>query len=253
MLKWICFPFLYVTVPLAYAGFFTTVWRRSKVEHDEPWHQLMLIAIVGVAMFLVMAPALSIRRISCVSPPAMILLAWLLSRAGRMWAKAAGTLAAVSLGVALAQIAAIQSRRPNELELPVGSVVVPEAANYEVYRWMAEHTRPGQWYFGLPPLTLPLGLRNPTPIEAPAPGEFSRPEQIAAAVNDLERTRTPLLVLRPAMYIPHLLGYKADHLQPFQDYLYLHYRRTKVFSNGDEVWQRIDPTDLTERTVLTGP
>ena len=243
VLKWICFPFLYVTVPLAYAGFFTTVWRRSKIEHDEPWDQLMLIAIVGVAMFLVMSPALSIRRISCVSPPAMILLAWLLSRAGRMWAKAGGTLAAVSFCVALAQIAAIQRRRPNELELPVGRVAVPDAANYEVYRWMAEHTRPGQWYFGLPPLTLPLGLRNPTPIEAPAPGEFSRPEQIAAAVNGLERTRTPLLVLRPVMYIPHLLGYKADHLQPFQDYLYLHYRRTKVFSNGDEVWERIDPTD----------
>jgi hypothetical protein len=252
VLKWICFPFLYLTVPLAYAGFFTTLSRRSNLEHDEPWDQLMLIAVVGVAMFLVMAPALSIRRISCVSPPAMILLAWLLSRAGIIWAKAAGTLAAVSLGVALAQIAAIQSRRPNELELPVGRVVVPEAANYEVYRWMAEHTRPGQWYFGLPPLTLPLGLRNPTSIETPAPGEFSRPEQIAAAVNDLERTRTPLLVLRPAMYIPHLLGNRADHLQPFQDYVYLHYRRTKVFSNGDEVWQRIDATDLTDRTVPTG-
>jgi hypothetical protein len=43
------------------------------------------------------------------------------------------------------------------------------------------------------------------------------------------------------MYVPHLLGYKADHLQPFQEYLYLHYRRTKTFPNGNEVWQRTDP------------
>jgi hypothetical protein len=243
-LQWVCFPFMYLAVPLAYVASFFTIWRRSKVEQDEPWDQLMLLAVVGIAMLAVMTPALSIRRISCVSPPAMILLAWLLSRGGRKWAKAAATLGAVSLSVALAQIAAIQLRRQPTLELPVGRVGFPEAANYEVYRWMAEHTHPGQWYFGMPPLTLPLGLRNPTPIEDPAPGEFSRPEQITAAIEGLERTRTPLLVLLPVMYIPHLLGDKVDHLQPFQDYLYLHYRRTRIFSNGEEVWERKDNPQL---------
>jgi hypothetical protein len=170
----------------------------------------------------------------------MILLAWLLSRGGKKWTTAAATLGALSLCVALAQIAAMQFRRPATLDLPIGRVGIPESANYEMYRWTAEHTRPGQWYFGMPPLTLPLGLRNPTPIESPAPAEFSRPEQIAAAVIGLERTQTPLLVLKPVMYVPHLLGDKTDHLQPFQDYLYLHYRRTKIFSNGNEVWQRTD-------------
>lgn len=239
-LQWVCFPFMYLAVPLAYVVSFVTIWRRSKVEQDEPWDQLMLLAVVGIAMLVVMTPALSIRRISCVSPPAMILLAWLLSRGARNWVVAAAALGAVSLSVALAQIAAIQLRPPLTLELPVGRVAFPEAANYEVFRWMTDHTRPGQWYFGMPPLTLPLGLRNPTPIEAPAPGEFSRPEQIAAVVAGLERTKTPLLVLLPVMYVPHLLGHKADHLQPFQDYLYLHYRKTKTFSNGEEVWQRTD-------------
>jgi hypothetical protein len=170
----------------------------------------------------------------------MILLAWLLSRGGRKLAVAATGIGAVSLSVALAQIAAIQLRQPRTLDLPVGRVAFPDAATYEVYRWMGEHTHAGQWYFGMPPLTLPLELRNPAPIEDPAPGEFSRPEQIAAAIEGLERTRTPLLLLLPVMYVPHLLGDKADHLQPFQDYLYLHYRRTKIFSNGEEVWERKD-------------
>src|SRR6202000_2855467 len=105
---------------------------------------------------------------------------------------------------------AIQLRRPLTLDLPVGHVGVLESDHYEVYQWMADHTRPGQWYFGMPPLTLPLGLRNPTPIEAPAPGEFSRPEQIAVVVEGLERTKTSLLVLLPAMYISHLLGYTPN-------------------------------------------
>jgi hypothetical protein len=240
VLKWICFPLMYVAVPVSYVGFLVTLWRRSKAERDEPWDQLMLIAIVGVAMLVVMLPALSIRRISCVSPPAMILLAWLLSRGGRMRATVAGALGAMSIAVALAQVAAIQTHSHRVLDLPIGLVVVPEAANSEVYRWMAEHTRPGQWYFGMPPFTLPLGLRNPTPIEAPAPSEFSRPEQIAAVVESLKRREPPLLLLRPALYVPHLLGYKADHLQPFQDYLYQHYQRTKIFSTGDEVWERVD-------------
>jgi len=157
-----------------------------------------------------------------------------------MRAAAAGALGAVSIAVALAQVAAVQAHSHRALELPVGRVVVPEAANDEVYRWMAEHTHPGQWYFGMPPFTLPLGLRNPTPIEAPAPSEFSRPEQIAAVVEGLKHREPPLLLLRPAMYVPHLLGYKADHLQPFQEYLYQHYQRTKVFSTGDEVWERVD-------------
>jgi hypothetical protein len=239
VLKWICFPFIYIAVPMAYVGFFVTMSRRSDAEPDEPWDQLTLIAIVGVAMVVVMAPALSIRRISCISPPAMIVLAWLLSRGGKTWAAVSAALGAVSIGVALAQVGAIQLHSRKALELPVGRVVVPDAGNYEVYRWMAEHTLPGQWYFGMPPLTLPLRLRNPTPIEAPAPGEFSRPEQIAAVVEGLERRKPPLLVLRPVLYIPHLLGYKADHLQPFQDYLYQHYQRTKVFSTGDEVWERV--------------
>ena len=48
ILKWVCFPFMYLAVPLAYIGFFATMWRRSKQEHEEPWDQLMLIAVVGL-------------------------------------------------------------------------------------------------------------------------------------------------------------------------------------------------------------
>jgi hypothetical protein len=95
-------------------------------------------------------------------------------------------------------------------------------------------------YFGMPPMYLPFLLQNPAPIDAPAPSEYGRPEQIAAAVEALEKNRVPLLLLRRSMYIPHLLGYPADHLQPFQDYLYQNYRCTKTFPSGDEVWERLN-------------
>jgi hypothetical protein len=239
VLKWVCLPFLYLAVPFSYLWTFVELWRRRERDREKGWDQLLLLALAGGAMLLMVAPALSMRRISCASPPAMILFIWLLSRKGKPWQITARALGMISLAVALAQAAAVQLHHYDELDLPAGDVAIPDAKNAEVYRWMASRTHPGQWYFGMPPYTLPLALKNPTPIEAPGPGDYSRPEQIAAVVNGLERTQTEMLLLRPPMYIPHLLGYKADHLQPFHDYLLGHYRRIKTFRTGDEVWERM--------------
>jgi hypothetical protein len=246
LLKWLCLPFLYLAVPVAYCWTFVEVWRRRIEDREQHWDRLLLLALVGAAMLATVAPSLSMRRISCVSPPAMILLIWLLSRKGKSWHMAARGLAAISVAVAFAQVAAAQLHSAAQLDLPAGHVAIRDARNAEVYRWMASRTHPGQWYFGMPPYTLPLALKNPTPIEAPAPGDYSRPEQITAAVAGLERTQTKLLLLRPPMYVPHLLGYRADHLQPFHDYLFRHYRRTKLFATGDEVWERIHLPKIAE-------
>jgi hypothetical protein len=237
ILKWLTFPFVYISVPLTYLWFFAAMSRRPKQNDIEPWNKLFLLAVAGVALLLAIAPALSIKRISCVSPLAMILLIWLLSRGGKVIAK---TLAAISVAVAAAQIIAIQTHPKLILDLPVGRVAIPDPQNYELYRWMSEHTHPGQWYFGLPPMTLPLGLRNATPVESIGPGEFTRPEQVTAVIQDLDAKHVPLIVLRPISN-RRLQPDNVDHSQPFRDYLYQHYRRTKIFSTGDEVWELINP------------
>lgn len=239
-LKWVCVPFLYVAVPLA-CVWALAVMRRWKSDREDVWKsRLVLVAITSVAMFLAVAPSLNIKRISSVSPPAMILLAWLLSGGRRKRLFAAG-MAAVSLAIAVAMPIRTQVRRWSYVGLPAGKAAIPEPGEPEVYRWMVEHTRPGQTYFGMPPMYLPLKLWNPTPIEAPGPSEYGRPEQIAAVIDGLEAARTPLLLLRRSMYVPYLLGYSADHLRPFQDYLYKNYRCVKTFSTGDEVWVRVEP------------
>jgi hypothetical protein len=241
VLKWVCFPFLYIGLPLIYSRFFLRMVRRGKSEPDQPWDGLLLIAIVGVAMLAVMVPALSIRRISCVSPPAMILLAWQLSGPGQLRRPVSIALGTVSCLVALAQIAAVQLRPHVTISLFRGTYALPDPANYQLYRWTADHTRPGQWYFGFPMLDLPLGLRNPTPLEAFGPNEYSRPEQVAQTIAALERTRTPLLILHESIVAPKSRGYTTDHLQPFRDYLHGHYRQVNLFYGGFEAWQRIDP------------
>ena len=214
--------------------------ERRKQSAMRKWNRPLLLAIVGLSLLVAVASAPSIRRLSCASPLAMILLVWLLSSSGRRGQLVAKSLGALSVAIACALIVGVHLHRFYPMKLPAGKVAVYDADIAKVYSSMAQRTKPGQWFFGLPSLTLPLELRNPTPIEAPAPGDYTRPR---ANRGGHSRTGTnedsSAFASAIDVYVPHLLGYRADHLQPFQDYLYAHYRRTSVFRTGDEVWERI--------------
>jgi len=241
LLKWLCFPFLYIGLPLVYARFFVRMRRRLKTDPDEPWDRLLLIAIIGVAMLAVMIPALSIRRVSCVSPPAMILLAWQLSHLRNLRRAIPVALGAVSCLIAVSEIYAVQFHPKARISLPSGSYVVADAKNYELYRWTADHTQPGQWLFGFTVLDLPLQVRNPTPLEALGPGEYTRPEQVSVVIAALDRVKTPLLILPGLIVRPESPGRKTDNLEPFRDFLRRQYHCVKIFYGGFEAWQRNAP------------
>jgi hypothetical protein len=130
--------------------------------------------------------------------------------------------------------------RPGQfITLPAGRTAIPDAAIAEVYRWTAEHTHPGQWYFGLSPLVLPLALHDAAPVEGLGPGDYTRPEQVSAVITALELRRPPLMILLSKESFLHREATGANHLQPFYSYLYQHYRRVKVFSNSYEAWERV--------------
>jgi hypothetical protein len=239
-LRWVCAGFMYATVPLVYVIFAWSMPKRWKTGRSEPWDQLILIAIAGFAMFLAVAPSLSLKRTSSVSPPAVILLGWLLSQRQRRTTGAAYALGAVSLALALYLPLRTQVQHWNYIDLPAGRVAIRDRSVYELYSWLAERSRPGEMYFGPAAMAFPLRLQNPAPIDAPLPWEYTRPEQVAEAIAAIEKNCVPLMVLRPYMYTPRLFDQNGDHLEPFRIYLYRNYRRTKLFSTGDEVWERLD-------------
>jgi hypothetical protein len=239
-IRWICIPFVYLTVPLVYFVFLSVMHRRRRIEPDQPWNQLLLLAITGLAMFLAVAPCLSVMRVSSASLPGMVLLAWLLNRWGRQGRVAAGALAALSLAIAVYLPIRNQTMPWHYLDLPAGRTAILDPNRYELYRWMAENTHPGQMYFGIGPLALPLWLQTPAPISAPIPYAYDRPEHIAASIAAIETNRVPLLLLRPYRYLAGTWGYTDDHLRPFQTYLDQHYRYVKTFPAGFELWQRSD-------------
>jgi hypothetical protein len=146
------------------------MYRRRRIEPDQPWNQLLLLAITGLAMFLAVAPCLSVMRVSCASFPGMILLAWLLNR----WGKKGRALAALSLAIAVYLPLRNQTMHWHYLDLPAGRTAILDPNRYEVYRSMAENTHPGQMYFGVGRLALPLWLQTPAPIASPVPYEYDR-------------------------------------------------------------------------------
>jgi hypothetical protein len=244
VLKWVCATFLYVAVPLIYVSFLCVMRRKRRTEPDEPWEQLLLVAITGIAMFLSVTPSLSIMRASSTCLPATILLAWLLERGeGELrWIKRGA--AALSVACALYLAVSTQRMHWSYLSLPAGRTAILEPGRYELYKWMKEHTHPGQTYLGIAPLSFPLRLECPGPIQSPGPWEYYRPEHIARSIVALEENRVPLLVLRSYTQFENTAGYEPEHIRSFVEYVGGHYRRTKDFSTGDEVWEKVGDAPL---------
>jgi hypothetical protein len=56
MLKWLCLPFLYLSVPVSYIWILVEVWRRRDSDREKCWDQLLLLALLGGAMLIMVAP-----------------------------------------------------------------------------------------------------------------------------------------------------------------------------------------------------
>lgn len=240
----ICVAFLYGVVIAVYPIFLLVLVRRSRTERREPWDHLLLIAITGLALFLPIAPGMTPLRVSTVSLPAMVLLGWLVSRANRPILRAGQALALLSFAVAVYLPIQAQRKPWNYLTLPAGRTAIPDRGRYELYRWTAAHTHPGEVCFGVTPIYLPLRLHSPAPIDPPGPWNYYRPEQIAAMIAAVEENKIPVLILSAYSDDQSIWSYKADHLQSFRIYLDAHYRHVKTFSNDlkNEAWERKDET-----------
>lgn len=244
--RWVSYPFVYATVPLACIVFLVTTRRRWK-DRTEPWPELVLIALTGVFMFLAIAPSPSMKRLGSVAPASMIPLVWMLSRQGNGRRLIRVGLSAVAIGMALAAPVRTQTRSHTYLDLPAGRTAFHDQIEYQEYAWILVHTHPGQFFFGTP-MYLPFHLVNPAAIDGFAPSEYTRPEQVTALVQALEAHSVPLMILSSTKKYPLATGLPSDHLGSFRDYLYRNYCLAQTLATGDEVWRRNDtPTSCVPR------
>jgi hypothetical protein len=242
--KWAIAAFLYLVVPLVYPVLL--LFLKLKRVPRQTSDRLTLIAITGLAMFLSVAPSLSMMRASAVCFPATIVLAWLIAQFGG-WRRLPGHVA-VALSLTIAFLLATNQQRMHwyYLNLPAGRTAISDRGRYDLYFWMAGHTHPGDPYLGIAAISLPLDLRSPGPIQAPGPWEYYRPEHVDRSILAMETNRIPLLVLSPpSVYkaFPWEPRYGENHFFAYDQYIHQHYHRLKVFSTGDEVWQRNDGSE----------
>lgn len=226
--------FVYAALPLTYLAWF--VYRRWHPAINQTTQRTeRLMTFLGVGMFFAIADAPSLLRLCSVSPFAVLLLALLLREkpAARRFLKIAS---ATALAVALAITVSIQIRWHAFLDTPSGRIAFLDADRFDEFRWTLDHTTSGQPFFGSPPLSFALGLRNPTPVNISTTSDFTRPSEAQATVEALDRSHAPLLVLVPSEYVPS--RGQADHMGPFREYLQSHYHLVRQFASGDEGWIR---------------
>jgi hypothetical protein len=237
-------PFLFVhaIVPSIY-GVCIFVVYASRKELTGSRDIVLLVAITGIAMFLSVALAPSWKRLCAVSPPAVILLSWLLYRAGPIGNKLRIGLAATAIVLAGLGVARSQLRWSGAIDLPVGKAAIIDMERYQEYRYLVSRTRVGQFMFAPPPVLFMLGVRNPAPIDLFGPFDYTRPEQVAATIRALEQDRVPLLLLNRGMFESLMdVSPVSDHLDPIRVYLACRYRLTATFKNDDEIWETVGGT-----------
>jgi hypothetical protein len=172
---------------------------------------LVLIALTGIFMFLAIAASPSVKRLGSVGPPAMVSLAWLLSRPGRVtgWLKMGLGFAAI--GMVLAASVVNQTRWRAFLDLPAGRTAFHDKLQYAEYGWVLQHTHPGQFFLGVP-IYFPFHVQNPSPTDGYETSEYTRPEQVTELLQALKTHFVPLMdsSLGEAVPAPHRLALRPS-------------------------------------------
>ena len=235
------FVLIHLIVPYIYIVFLVVYARHQKQPRDL-WLRLVLINVVGVFLFLTVASAPAYSRLYVVSPPAIVLLVWFLSTASKVQ-RVLSRMAWVSVLVFfVARPVVTQIQWKAYLDLPTGRTAILNPVLYEKCSWMLQTTKPGEYFFGDHLLSFTLRLRNSGRVPFLRPTDYTRPEEVADAVQGLEKFHVRLV----SWYIgldrekDAALHPEGNHLAPFRQYLHVHYHLAKIFANGDQLWGRND-------------
>jgi len=232
------FVLVHLIVPYIYVFYFV-IYRRQKDQSRELRRRLMLVNVTGVLLFLTVASAPAYSRLCVVSPPAIVLLVWLLSTMAKH-KRVIRVAWVVVLLMSTARPLMMQLRWKAYLDLPIGRTAFLDPVPYEKCRWMLERTKPGEYFFGDHLLSFALRLRNSGRVPFLRPTDYTRPEEVADAVEGLEKFHVRFV----SWYIgldrekDAALHPEGNHLAPIRQYLHEHYHLAKTFENGDQIWER---------------
>ena len=232
--------FIYALVPYVYVVGLYQLWLRRAVLSSTLQRNLILLHVAGVGLFLAIANGPRHFRLCTVAPPAILIFVWLLT----LPIPALGYMRKLSWVMAGCYLILLPVSRQvqwhDTLDLPIGRTAFTDRALWQKFQWLAERTHPLDGFFNDSALTLYLSLHNPTQTEFVTYDETTRPEQIAAVLQALERDPPAYISLLPVTLGPVVGG---DHAAPLRRFVYDHYSLANVFSQKQsqyeqQLWRR---------------
>ncbi|MGI8469849.1 MAG: hypothetical protein ACR2N3_15520 [Pyrinomonadaceae bacterium] len=235
--------FYMITVPLSFLFFL--IWYKLKKNslNSQTRTKLMMIALFGASLLLTNTSP-NLLRIYQVSMPALFLIVWMLADVKILNKFIAKIVLAILIIFALFLITKVQ-RDPRLIsaELPTGKVVFTPGMNPERYLWLAQNTKPNDYFFESYTRTyFPLLLQNSTKLPLLTDTGYTSPEQVISVVQDLKE--------KPPKYIfwdgnwdkPPSLRNQGDNLTPIYDFLQANYcleRNFTAYGGSDfQIWER---------------
>jgi hypothetical protein len=237
-----------VGVPCIFIIFFVRYWRKADKENRKLWERPMLVAVVGLFLFLSVLPAPAPNRVMAGSLPAFILLGWLLdskSKAARALVAVCGVLAIVGTAYSVARY---RPKVIGVLTTPHGRLAFSEGNEnvYHEYAWVQQHSHPGEYFYeaAYSDINFYFDLRNPTPMPLVVNNGYTTPRQVADVIQGLE-SHQPRYILWSRAGLDVISDWENPsdaHLGPLRDYVHSHYVLANVLDGPegkDEIWERI--------------
>jgi hypothetical protein len=233
--------FIHVFLPFGYLFCLFRLFREKKTMDRRMWESVLLINLVGLALFAAIANAPSYYRMCMVAPPVTIVCVWLVGGASIAQRRMRGLLWVVAIVAMVTLPFQLQRRWRGYVNLPTGRTAFLDPVLYEEFRWFAQKTHPGESFFDGPQLTFALSLDNPTTVDYVTQTEYTTTEQVAAAIQGMEKHQTPLVALYQHNYAPradlNARRRPGNNLARFLDYVYRNYHMVKVFPSL-QIWER---------------
>jgi hypothetical protein len=233
--------FIHALLPFVYVLFWVRYLRQAKARPDLSWDRLMLVSSVGLFLFAGIMFSPTWFRLISIAPPGMIVLVWLIESSPGLYRKLRHSIWACALAVLVAQSVVVQAGWKGYLESPTGRTALLDADRFEKYRWILNHTRPGDFYFQADDCDqyFLLDLRNPAQVSFVTGGDYTRPDQVQNVVGSLEKYRVRFVMWSAWLDVPRNPGGDPAELAVLRAYLRTHYHPVRGFADDDEeVWER---------------
>ncbi len=244
--------FIHILLPTVYIIFFIRYCRRDGGNRDEVSSRvedrLMLLAIVGSALFLGIVTSPVWFRLISVSPPALILYMWMIRGNGRIASVFRGTAWAGAMVAMLVQPIVLQAGWKAYLDTPTGRTAFFDSDHYEKFRWILQHTHPGDYFFQADDCDeyFLLGLQNPARVSFVTDSTYTRPDQVENAVEMLEKYHVHWVMWSAWLDVPRSPGSDGSAERPLRMYLRSRYHPVKDFDDQlEEAWERNAPEAAT--------